>query len=108
MRKVRAEQARVRPDPTATITGGALNGMAYARQVVKEVLRYRPPAPMVPQVRRLDLVAWPPATLQGALRDCAQHARGSRKVAVPVAALPKQAQWVGPAEVGQRFVPLGL
>ena len=41
----------MRPDAAATITGEALNAMAYARQVVKEVLRFRPPAPMVPQVR---------------------------------------------------------
>lgn len=50
--QVREEQAQLRPDPTATITGEVLNQMTYSRQVVKEVLRYRPPAPMVPQVRR--------------------------------------------------------
>ena len=54
--QVREEQARLRPDPAATITGEVLNEMAYARQVVKEVLRYRPPAPMVPQVRCLTCV----------------------------------------------------
>lgn len=42
---------RLRPDLEATITGDVLNEMTYSRQVVKEVLRYRPPAPMVPQVR---------------------------------------------------------
>jgi cytochrome P450 family 710 subfamily A protein len=40
----------VRPDLAATITGDVLNQMTYSRQVVKEVLRFRPPAPMVPQV----------------------------------------------------------
>ena len=49
--QVRAEQAQLRPDPDATITGPVLNEMVYTRQVVKEVLRFRPPAPMVPQVR---------------------------------------------------------
>ena len=49
--QVREEQMRLRPDLRATITGDVLNEMTYSRQVVKEVLRYRPPAPMVPQVR---------------------------------------------------------
>ena len=40
----------MRPDLEATITGEVLYRMTYARQVVKEVLRYRPPAPMVPQI----------------------------------------------------------
>lgn len=48
--QVREEQLRVRPDLDTTITGDVLNEMTYSRQVVKEVLRYRPPAPMVPQV----------------------------------------------------------
>lgn len=51
--QVREEQLRLRPDLQATITGDVLNQMTYSRQVVKEVLRYRPPAPMVPQVRAL-------------------------------------------------------
>ena len=42
----------LRPDLSATITGEVLNQMPYARRVVREVLRFRPPAPMVPQVRR--------------------------------------------------------
>ncbi len=37
---------------SAPITGEVLNEMVYTRQVVKEVLRFRPPAPMVPQVFR--------------------------------------------------------
>ena len=48
--QVRAEQRRLRPDLRAPVTGEVLNEMVYTRQVVKEVLRYRPPAPMVPQV----------------------------------------------------------
>ncbi len=51
--QVREEQARLRPEASATITGDVLNQMTYSRQVVKEVLRYRPPAPMVPQVTHL-------------------------------------------------------
>jgi len=51
--QVREEQLQLRPDLQATITGDVLNQMTYSRQVVKEVLRYRPPAPMVPQVRAL-------------------------------------------------------
>lgn len=47
---MREEQGRLRPDITAPITGEVLNDMVYTRQVVKEVLRFRPPAPMVPQV----------------------------------------------------------
>lgn len=48
--QVREEQKRLRPDINAPITGDVLNEMVYTRQVVKEVLRFRPPAPMVPQV----------------------------------------------------------
>mmetsp|Transcript_6661 Transcript_6661/g.19183 ORF Transcript_6661/g.19183 Transcript_6661/m.19183 type:complete len:518 (+) Transcript_6661:369-1922(+) len=48
--KVREEQARVRPDPAATITGEVLYQMTYTRAVVREILRFRPPAPMVPQI----------------------------------------------------------
>ncbi|CAK0787018.1 hypothetical protein CVIRNUC_010234 [Coccomyxa viridis] len=52
--KVRDEQLRLRPDLNATITGDILNEMTYSRQVVKEVLRYRPPAPMVPQITQRE------------------------------------------------------
>lgn len=48
--QVRQEQYKLRPNLSATITGSLLSEMTYTRQVVKEVLRYRPPAPMVPQV----------------------------------------------------------
>lgn len=40
----------MRPDLHATITGEVLYRMSYTRQVVKEVLRYRAPAAMVPQI----------------------------------------------------------
>jgi hypothetical protein len=48
--QVREEQTRLRRDLDAPITGDLLNEMTFTRQVVKEILRYRPPAPMVPQV----------------------------------------------------------
>ncbi|GIL60159.1 hypothetical protein Vafri_14781 [Volvox africanus] len=47
--RVRDEQERLRPDLDAPVTGDVLNEMSFTRQVVKEILRYRPPAPMVPQ-----------------------------------------------------------
>lgn len=50
--QVREEQRKLRPDLSAPITGEVLNEMVYTRQVVKEVLRFRPPAPMVPQVQQ--------------------------------------------------------
>uniref|UniRef100_A0A383WDD1 sterol 22-desaturase n=1 Tax=Tetradesmus obliquus TaxID=3088 RepID=A0A383WDD1_TETOB len=50
LQRVRDEQQAARPDLDATITGDTLAAMPYTRQVVKEVLRFRPPAPMVPQV----------------------------------------------------------
>mmetsp|Transcript_1696 Transcript_1696/g.4250 ORF Transcript_1696/g.4250 Transcript_1696/m.4250 type:complete len:559 (+) Transcript_1696:128-1804(+) len=50
LEKVREEQRSMRPDLNAPITGELLNKMSYTRQVVKEILRYRPPAPMVPQI----------------------------------------------------------
>ena len=48
--QVREEQERLRPDPSKQIDGEVLGEMQYTRQVVKELLRYRAPAPMVPQV----------------------------------------------------------
>ena len=39
--QVREEQALLRPDLDATVTGSVLYDMKYTRQVVKEVLRYR-------------------------------------------------------------------
>lgn len=46
---MREEQLRLRPDPSAPLTSEVLNEAKYTRQVVKEILRFRPPAPMVPQ-----------------------------------------------------------
>ena len=51
--QVREEQEALRPDPKALVTAEVLGGMTYTRQVVREILRYRPPAPMVPQARCL-------------------------------------------------------
>lgn len=49
--RVRAEQEAIRgANLDAPITGETLAEMKYTRQVVKEILRIRPPAPMVPQV----------------------------------------------------------
>ncbi len=50
--QVREEQEALRPDPEALVTAEVLGGMTYTRQVVREILRYRPPAPMVPQACR--------------------------------------------------------
>ncbi len=48
---MREEQERLRgADLDAPVTGEVLNEMKYTRQVVKEILRIRPPAPMVPQM----------------------------------------------------------
>ena len=52
MQQVREEQRKLRSELSAPITGEVLNEMVYTRQVVKEVLRFRPPAPMVPQVTK--------------------------------------------------------
>ncbi len=40
----------MRPDKNAVVTGEVLYRMTYTRTVVREILRFRPPAPMVPQV----------------------------------------------------------
>jgi len=48
--QVREEQVSLRTDLKSSIAGEVLYKMTYARQVVKEVLRYRAPAPMVPQI----------------------------------------------------------
>lgn len=55
LRRVRLEQAAVRgADRGATVTGDVLRRMRYTRQVAKEVLRLRAPAPMVPQLALAD------------------------------------------------------
>jgi cytochrome P450 family 710 subfamily A protein len=52
--RVRAEQAAVRPDLSKPLDGDTLYQMSYTRQVVKETLRYRPVAPMVPQLAAVN------------------------------------------------------
>lgn len=54
LQKVREEQASVRPDEKQTITGEVLYRMAYTRATVREILRFRPPAPMVPQIAHAE------------------------------------------------------
>ena len=48
--QVREEQMQIRGSAQAPVTGDNVGQMTYTRQVVREVLRFRPPAPMVPQV----------------------------------------------------------
>ncbi|KAI8471151.1 MAG: cytochrome P450, C-22 desaturase [Monoraphidium minutum] len=50
LERVRQEQHTARRDLGATMGGETLADLPFTRQVVKEVLRYRPPAPMVPQI----------------------------------------------------------
>lgn len=54
LQRVREEQLRLRPDPSHQISAEVLGEMTYTRQVVKEILRYRAPAPMVPQMAYTD------------------------------------------------------
>ncbi|XP_062522743.1 uncharacterized protein LOC134197433 isoform X2 [Corticium candelabrum] len=51
--KVRKEQEKVRPNDE-TLTSELLEKMPYAYQVVKEILRFRPPATMIPQIALKD------------------------------------------------------
>jgi cytochrome P450 family 710 subfamily A protein len=49
--RVRAEQYSLRgSELEKTLDGELINQMVFTRQVVKEILRYRAPAPMVPQL----------------------------------------------------------
>ena len=49
--RVRAEQYAVRGDNLEkTLDGETIASMPFTRQVIKEILRYRAPAPMVPQL----------------------------------------------------------
>lgn len=50
LEKVREEQSRVRPDNSEPLTLAVLNQMTYTRQVVREVLRIRAPATLVPHM----------------------------------------------------------
>jgi len=50
LEKVRAEQKMVRPDDSEPLSLNVLNQMTYTRQVVREVLRIRAPATLVPHI----------------------------------------------------------
>ncbi|KAL1211196.1 Cytochrome [Cardamine amara subsp. amara] len=55
LRRVREEVARIwSPESNALITADQLAEMSYTRSVAREVLRYRPPASMVPHVAASD------------------------------------------------------
>jgi len=49
LKKVRQEQSKVRPN-NETLTYELLSQMRYTHQVVREILRFRPPATMVPHI----------------------------------------------------------
>ena len=51
-RRVREEQDRVRPDKSAAITWDVLQTMTFTRQVMREILRLRPPATIVPHIAK--------------------------------------------------------
>jgi cytochrome P450 family 710 subfamily A protein len=53
LEKVRAEQLRLRPNDDA-LTTDVLGEMPYTNQVVMELLRYRPPATLVPHIALKD------------------------------------------------------
>uniref|UniRef100_A0A0D6R5R9 sterol 22-desaturase n=1 Tax=Araucaria cunninghamii TaxID=56994 RepID=A0A0D6R5R9_ARACU len=54
LEKVREEQIRIRPDLDAPIFAEQLREMKYTEMVVKEVIRFRPPATMVPHIAAVD------------------------------------------------------
>jgi len=54
LQQVRDEQAAVRRDPAAPIDLDTLARFTYTSQVMKEVLRCRPPAPIVPHLTKVD------------------------------------------------------
>jgi cytochrome P450 family 710 subfamily A protein len=54
LEKVREEQKRIRPDLLEPITPEQVREMTYTTMVVKEVLRYRPPATLVPHLACQD------------------------------------------------------
>lgn len=56
LEKVIQEQKEVRQDKDTPITGDVLPNLRYTRQVVLEILRYRPPATMVPNTAERDIV----------------------------------------------------
>jgi len=53
--KVREEQARIRPN-NETITPELLSQMQYTWQVMKEILRFRPPATIVPHIAKKNYI----------------------------------------------------
>ncbi|KAG0605206.1 hypothetical protein M758_9G039700 [Ceratodon purpureus] len=56
LKKLREERARLREgDIMATFTPESLREMKYTEMVVKEVLRYRPPATLVPHIASTDI-----------------------------------------------------
>lgn len=54
LEKLREELLCLRPDPLAPYTPESLREMKYTEMVVKEVLRYRPPATLVPHIANTD------------------------------------------------------
>ncbi|KAL2649189.1 hypothetical protein R1flu_017317 [Riccia fluitans] len=54
LQRVREEQRRIRPDSKAPISPEQLKEMNYTLMVVKEVLRIRPPATLVPHIANSD------------------------------------------------------
>ncbi|KAJ7538502.1 hypothetical protein O6H91_11G051300 [Diphasiastrum complanatum] len=54
LEKIREEQRQIRCDPNSPITPEQLREMKYTEMVVKEVLRFRPPATMVPHIANVD------------------------------------------------------
>lgn len=54
MEKVQQEQARVNPD-SKPLTYEMVQELVYTRQVVKEILRYNPPAPMIMEEAMADI-----------------------------------------------------
>lgn len=54
LQKLQQEQSQCHPNPTAPFTPELLREMKYAEMVVKEVLRYRPPATLVPHIANVD------------------------------------------------------
>lgn len=56
MKQVIEEQKAVRNDKNTPVSGELLPSLRYTRQVVLEVLRYRPPATMVPNTAERDIV----------------------------------------------------
>jgi len=55
LEKVRAEQKRLRPTNSEPITYDLVSEMEYTRMVMKELLRFRPPATMVPHRASQDV-----------------------------------------------------